>query len=244
MQLVPRFTEGLKTGMTAVGTPPAPAFFSNLEEGLIVVDTNSPAITSIVKGREIPGTIIDGGAGMHVISLRTCNTLGIQDWEPCPFWLRMADTSSVQPTGLICDLEVTIGGHTFHISALVLPLQAQGAYPLLLGRPWLKTSHIKQNWRKNIITFQRGKAKVRVPIQPHLIAGKELTPLYAEGIHMLDGLADEEVDQYLQENPKIVPLFKIDVAEAVSPYILQPEENDEDPDKEVIRELQQAQKAL
>ena len=62
-----------------------------------------------------------------------------------------------------------------------------------------------------------------------------MTPLYAEGINMLEGLADEEVNQYLQENPKIVPLFKID--EAVSPYILQPEENDEEPDKEVIWEL-------
>ena len=156
----------------------------------------------------------------------------------------MADTSSVRPTGLIRELEVTIGGHTFRISAVVLPLKTQGAYPLLLGRPWLKTTHIKQNWRKNIITFRRGKAKVRVPTQPHSSTGKELTPLYAECVNMLEGLADEEVDQYLQENPKIVPLFEIDVAEAVSPYILQPEENDEEPDKEVIRELRQAQEAL
>ena len=244
MQLVPRFTEGLKTGITAVGTPPAPTFFSNPEEGPRVVDRNSPTITTIVKGRELSGTIIDGGSGVNLISLQTCDTLGIQDWEPCPFWLRMADTSSVRPTGLIRELEVTIGGHTFRISAVVLPLQAQGAYPLLLGRPWLKTAHIKQNWRKNIITFRRGKAKVRVPTQPHSSTGKELTPLYAECVNMLEGLADEEVDQYLQENPKIVPLFEIDVAEAVSPYILQPEENDEEPDKEVIRELRQAQEAL
>ena len=85
---------------------------------------------------------------------------------------------------------------------------------------------------------------MRVPTQQHSIAGKELTPLYAECVNMLEGLADEEVDQYLQENLKIVPLFEIDVAEAVSPYILQPKENDEEPDKEVIRELRQAQEAL
>ena len=28
---------------------------------------------------------------------------------------------------------------------------------------------------------------------------------------MLDGLADEEVDRYLEENPKLVQLFEIDV---------------------------------
>ena len=57
---------------------------------------------------------------------------------------------------------------------------------------------------------------------------------------MLEGLADEEVDQYLEENPKIVPLFEIDVAEGVSPYISQPEDAAEEPDREAIRELQQA----
>ena len=84
---------------------------------------------------------------------------------------------------------------------------------------------------------------MRVLTQPHSIAGKEMTPLYAEGINMLEGLADEEVNQYLQENPKIVPLFEIDIAESVTPYILEPEENNEEPYKEVIRELRQAQEA-
>ena len=57
-------------------------------------------------------------------------------------------------------------------------------------------------------------------------------------------LADEEVDHYLQENPKIVPLFEIDVAEAVAPYIMQPEDTDEESDKEAIRDLWQTQEAL
>ena len=55
------------------------AFFSNMEKGPTIVDTNSPAITTIVKGRELAEMIIDGGSGVNVISLRTCDTLGIQD---------------------------------------------------------------------------------------------------------------------------------------------------------------------
>ena len=61
---------------------------------------------------------------------------------------------------------------------------------------------------------------------------------------MLEGLADEEVNQYLQENLKIVPLFEIDVAEAISPYTLQPDVTDEEPNKEAIRELRQVEEAL
>ena len=153
LQLVPRFTVGLKTTVTKPNLEPAPTFFSNPEEGPAVVDTSSPALTVIVKGKEIAGTIIDGGSGVNVISKRTCDTLGIRDWEPCPFWLRMADTSLVRPTGIIRDLDVTIRGHTFRTSAVVLQLNVQGVYPLLLGPPWLRTAHIKQNWQKNIITF-------------------------------------------------------------------------------------------
>ena len=154
LQLVPQFTDGLKSALAPSILAPAPTFFSNPEEGPAVVDTSSPAISVIIKGRELPGTILDGGSGVHVISLQTFNTLGIQEWEPCPFWLRMVDTSLIWPTGLIRDLEVTIEGHAIRISAVVLQLNTQGAYPLLLGRPWLRTEHIKQNWQKNTITFR------------------------------------------------------------------------------------------
>ena len=40
---------------------------------------------------------------------------------------------------------------------------------------------------------------------------KELTPLYAEDIHMLEGLEDKDVDQYLEDNPRLVSLFEIEI---------------------------------
>ena len=36
---------------------------------------------------------------------------------------------------------------------------------------------------------------------------------------MLDGLTDNEIDLYLDEHPKIVSLFEVDVVEAVTPYV-------------------------
>ena len=90
---------------------------------------------------------------MNAINKTTCDRLGITTWETCPFWLRMAVTSTVRPLGLIRQLEIVIGAHTFQILAVVLHLDAPRAYPLLFGRPWLKTPNIKQNWQKNIFTF-------------------------------------------------------------------------------------------
>ena len=53
---------------------------------------------------------------------------------------------------------------------------------------------------------------------------KELTPLFAESINMLEGLTDKEVHHYLDKYPRIFPLFEVDIAEVVTPYIVQPEE--------------------
>ena len=61
---------------------------------------------------------------------------------------------------------------------------------------------------------------------------------------MLDGLADEEIDQHLEEHPKIVLLFDVNVAEVIKPYVTHWEEEFDVPDQEAIREFQQAQEAL
>ena len=58
MQLVPRFTEGLKSVVAPQNTESAPTFFSNPEEGPVVVNTSNPTITTIVKGREVLGTVV------------------------------------------------------------------------------------------------------------------------------------------------------------------------------------------
>ena len=106
-----------------------------------VIDHQNPAIKVLVQGTEITGCVVDAGFDVNVISKATCNNLGITSWENCP--LGMADTSSVHPLGLLSKLSVIIGGHLFEISILVLALEAQGAYPLLLGRPWLRSTNIK-----------------------------------------------------------------------------------------------------
>ena len=41
---------------------------------------------------------------------------------------------------------------------------------------------------------------------------------------MLDGLTDNEIDLYLDEHPKIVPLFEVDDAEDVTLYVMHSEE--------------------
>ena len=76
----------------------------------------------------------------------------------------------------------------FTILAVVLRLEAPGAYPMLLRRPWLRTTNIKQHWSRNMISFHRGKTKVRIITEERLPTPHNTTPLYAEGVHMLVGV--------------------------------------------------------
>ena len=171
---------------------------------------------------------------------------GITNWEVCPFWLCMADTRSVRPSGLRRKLKIVIGGYTFEISAMVLALDVLGAYALLIGCPWLHLANIKPNWQHNNIRFHRGRGKIRVPMQESTPPMKAMTPLYVEEVHIFKGLEEEELENYLEENLRIVPLFDIDVIEIARAYATPAPVGDEDctPDMKALMELRRAQDAF
>mgnify|MGYP000359012293 CR=1 FL=1 len=66
--------------------------------------------------------------------------------------------------------------------------------------------------------FLVGEYKIK-SVEEKVGTKKEIVPLSIEAINMMEGLADEEVNQYLEENPKIVSLFEIDIAEIITLYI-------------------------
>ena len=52
----------------------------------------------------------------------------------------------IRPTIAVgSEAKTVIGGHAFEIAAIILALAAPGAFPILLGRPWLRSANIKQN---------------------------------------------------------------------------------------------------
>ena len=126
--------------------------------------------------------------------------------------------------GLIWHLNFILGGHTFTILVVALWLDALDTYLMLLNCPWLHTTNIKQHWQCNTISFLHGEKKVHIVTEEWIPTPKDITPLFVEGVHMHDGLTDEEVDSFLEDHPKIVPIF--DIVEAVSPSVSNPTEGE------------------
>ena len=103
---MPHFRDTLAT-LTANAKSVTPLV--NLTEpgtGPPLMDSQNQAVKIMIKGRDLHGCIIDGGSGVNVITEATCHNL------------------------------LTLGGHMFTISAVVLRLEAPGTYPMLLGLPW------------------------------------------------------------------------------------------------------------
>ena len=136
----------------------------------------------------------------------------------------MANTSTVRPFDLFRQLDVILGGHTFEISVVVVYLDAPREYPLLLGQSWLKTSNIKQNWNQNLLTFRKGKTKIRVSTQNRITTSKQCLPVHTEAVNMMEGLDEVEENHYFNDNPKIIPLFEVDILQALTPYVDSQEE--------------------
>ena len=63
---------------------------------------------------------------------------------------------------------------------------------------------------------------------------------------MLEGLEDEELEGYLEENPRIVPICEIDVGRTMESYAspIETTTHDVDPGEDAITELRCAQEAF
>mgnify|MGYP000600815546 CR=1 FL=1 len=75
---------------------------------------------------------------------------------------------------------------------------------------------------------------------------KAITPLYVQEISILEGLDDTELEAYMDENPRIVPQFEIDILETASEYVptTAPHEDKYELDPQSVLELSKAWESL
>ena len=78
---MPRFTNKVAPIIVKNKTEEVAVNFMNPTQGSTVMDEHSPSIKVIIKGQEVPGSIVNGGSGVNVINKLTCDRLFIK-WEP------------------------------------------------------------------------------------------------------------------------------------------------------------------
>ena len=79
-------------------------------------------------------------------------------------------------------------------------------------------SNIKQNWNKNVLTLRKGKTKIQISTQDKVSTSRQCLSVHAESVNMMEGLGEAEDDRNFTDNPKIIPLFEVDILQTLTTY--------------------------
>jgi hypothetical protein len=61
-----------------------------------------------IQGLSFPNTLVDLGEAINILTIETCNILGITSYKPTSTFLELADRSVVKPKGTLQDIAVSV----------------------------------------------------------------------------------------------------------------------------------------
>ncbi len=95
---------------------------------------------------------MDGGVGVNVMTIPAMRYLGLKIDRLASVTLNTANKRIVRPEGVISNVVIT----TMRVSTIVdfhVVLEEDGAYPMILSRPWLTKSHARNYWGEGYMTI-------------------------------------------------------------------------------------------
>ncbi|CAM8959633.1 unnamed protein product [Rhodiola kirilowii] len=159
---------------------------------------------SAVIQRKVPPKCGDPGT-FNVLPFSIYSCLRIGPLEPTGLTIQLADRSCKQPEGKIEDVLVQVGELVFPADFYVLKMENGGPTdhaPILLGRPFLKTSKMKIDCGSGMLSME-----VEGEVFSFDIFRAMKHPMEFEEVHALDTMDD--LVQEVQPEPKADPLEAI-----------------------------------
>ncbi|CAM8940836.1 unnamed protein product [Rhodiola kirilowii] len=165
-------------------------------------DPGTYTIPCKIGNIRIENCILDLGASINVLPFSLYSCLRIGPLEPTGLTIQMADRSCKQPKGKIEDVLVRVGELVFPADFYVLKMENDGLTdhaPILLGRPFLKTSKMKIDCGSGMLSME-----VEGETFSFDIFRAMKYPMEFEEVHALDILDD--LVQEVQPEPRADPL--------------------------------------
>ncbi|XP_074315514.1 uncharacterized protein LOC141651712 [Silene latifolia] len=99
--------------------------------------------------------MLDLGASINVMPNALYETLGLPPLNKTDVVIQLADRSNIYPKGMVEDVLVEVDHLTFPADFYVLDMEADSrATPILLGRPFMKTSKTKIDVSNGNLTME------------------------------------------------------------------------------------------
>ncbi|CAM8943733.1 unnamed protein product [Rhodiola kirilowii] len=194
---IPRYSKFLKELCTnrRKGTQPDEELLSRNVSAVIqrkvppkCGDPGTYTIPCTIGNTRLENCMLDLGASINVLPYSIYSCLRIGPLEPAGLTIQLADRSCKQPEGKIEDVLVQVGELVFPADFYVLKMENSSPTdhaPILLGRPFLKTSKMKIDCDTGTLTMEVEDETISFDI---FRAMKH--PTEYEAVHALDTLDD------------------------------------------------------
>ncbi|CAH9079808.1 unnamed protein product [Cuscuta epithymum] len=112
-----------------------------------------------------PRALLDLGASINVIPYSLYKSLKLGPMHETRVIIQLADRSSIYPKGVVEDVLIKVENLVFPVDFYILEMEADNqATPILLGRPFLKTSQTKIDVSNGSLTLEFDDQKVEFNI--------------------------------------------------------------------------------
>ena len=102
--------------------------------------------------------LCDLGASISVIPKKLYDILDLPPLEHCYLDVQLADNAKKKPLGRIADVLIMVNNNLVPIDFVVMNIECNASYPIVLGRPFLRTVGA-------IIDMKEGNIKYQFPLK-------------------------------------------------------------------------------
>ncbi|XP_021733419.1 uncharacterized protein LOC110700219 [Chenopodium quinoa] len=123
-------------------------------------DPGSYSIPVKLGDIEINRELCDLGASVSLMPLSICKKLQLGELKPTRISLQLADRSVKFPLGVLEDVPLRVGKFFIPRDFVVMEMEEDVNFPIILGRPFLATAGAIIDMKKGKITFEVGDEKL------------------------------------------------------------------------------------
>jgi hypothetical protein len=99
-------------------------------------------------------SLFDLGASISVMPRKNYDMLGMPPLENCYLDVPVADIAKKKPLGRINDVLIMVKNNLIPVDFLVLDIECNASYPIILGRPFLRTVGAIIEMKEDTIRYQ------------------------------------------------------------------------------------------
>ncbi|XP_050902812.1 uncharacterized protein LOC127115272 [Lathyrus oleraceus] len=116
-------------------------------------DPGTVIVSFTIKERSFKKVLIDSGASVSLMPLSIYHKLGIKNVSDTKTNLKFVDHSRKDAYGIAEDVLVTIEDLSFPVDFVILDIPEDEETPIILGRPFMKTSRCNLDMDQGTLTL-------------------------------------------------------------------------------------------